>query len=161
MTGTGNTPSEIAIDVEVQVAPGFADLVDAGAVQAAAAATLRLEGVGGQVTVVITDDQGIQELNRDFLGRDRPTDVLSFSAREGDDSFVASPELGDYWGDVIVSFPRAQEQAEEQGHAVERELNLLVVHGVLHLLGYDHEQEEELATMWARQDEILEAVAAA
>jgi probable rRNA maturation factor len=155
-----NTGPELRIEIEVQIAPEFVDLVPAGALQAAAATALRLEGLGGDVTVVITDDQGIQELNRDFLGRDHPTDVLSFSAREGDASFVSSPEIGDYWGDVIVSYPRASEQAAEQGHTVERELKLLVVHGVLHLLGYDHEEKEDHAEMWARQDEILDLVAA-
>ena len=151
-----NSGPDPIVEVEVQVAPRFSSLVDRGAIQAAAAAAMRLEGVGGQATVVITDDQGIQELNRDFLGYDTPTDVLSFSAREGDDAFVSAPEVGDYWGDVIVSYPRASEQAAEQGHAVDDELELLVVHGVLHLLGYDHETEEDRAEMWARQQEILD-----
>ncbi|MBN1658692.1 MAG: rRNA maturation RNase YbeY [Anaerolineae bacterium] len=158
---TGETAPDLAIEVEVQIAPEFAGLVVVDTIQAAATNALRLEGLGGEVTIVITDDQGIQELNRDFLGRDRPTDVLSFSAREGDASFVSAPEVIDYWGDVIVSYPRASEQAAEQGHSVERELKLLVVHGVLHLLGYDHEEEEDRAEMWARQDEILDVVAAA
>jgi probable rRNA maturation factor len=118
---------------------------------------LGLEGKEGQVTVVITDDEGIQQLNRQFLGHDQPTDVLAFGTGDGEEPFVAAPEAGGYWGDVIVSYPRASEQAAEQSHPVERELRLLVIHGVLHLLGYDHATEEDRAAMWARQDEILNA----
>ncbi len=69
-----------------------------------------------------------------------------------------SPEAGGYLGDVIVSYPRAVVQAGEHGHPVEQELNLLVVHGLLHLLGYDHASEEERALMWARQETILTAL---
>jgi probable rRNA maturation factor len=107
------------------------------------------------VTVVVTDDVGIQELNRDFLGIDAPTDVLSFGAQEAAGPFVAAPEAGNYLGDVILSYPQAAAQAAEQGHPAGGELDLLVVHGLLHLLGYDHAAEAEQAVMWARQDEIL------
>jgi probable rRNA maturation factor len=145
------------IEVDVQVAEALADLVQVGAVHDAAATALGLEGKEGQVTVVITDDEGIQQLNRQFLGHDRPTDVLAFGTGNEEKPFVTAPEAGGYWGDVIVSYHRASEQAAEQGHPVERELRLLVIHGVLHLLGYDHVTEEDRATMWARQDEILDA----
>ena len=75
-------------------------------------------------------DQGIRELNRDFLGVDAPTDVLAFSAQEGDKSFVVSPEGQQYLGDVIISYPRALAQASEMGHSLELELHLLIVHGM-------------------------------
>ena len=143
------------IEVEVQVAEAFEGLVAADALRAVVEATLRQEGVAGEVTLVITDDAGIQELNRDFLDIDAPTDVLAFSAREDTGVFVIAPEASDYLGDVIVSYPRAVAQAGEQGHPVEQELALLVVHGVLHLLGYDHAEAEEQALMWARQAVIL------
>jgi len=144
--------------VEVQVAPAFVDSVATGRLRAAVEETLRHEAQGGEITVVVTDDQGIRELNRDFLGEDAPTDVLSFGVQEEDGPFVSAPEAGSYLGDIIVSYPQAVAQAEEQGHSVERELDLLVVHGVLHLLGYDHAEEEEKATMWARQDQVLGAL---
>jgi probable rRNA maturation factor len=144
--------------VEVQVAPAFVDLVPAGRLRAAVEETLRQELQAGEVTVVVTDDEGIQELNRDFLGQDAPTDVLAFGVQEEDGPFVAAPEAGGYLGDVIVSYPQAAAQAAEQGHPVERELDLLVVHGVLHLLGYDHAEEGEKAAMWARQEEVLGAL---
>ena len=103
------------------------------------------------MSVVLTDDSHIQALDRDFLGIDAPTDVLSFPADEAD------PETGRwYLGDVVVSLPRAAEQASQRGHALEAEVQLLVVHGVLHLLGYDHAQAEEKTRMWAAQAEALE-----
>ncbi len=103
------------------------------------------------LTIVLTGDGRIQALNRDFLGRDAPTDVLSFPADETD------PETGRrYLGDVVISLPRAVEQAAGRGHAVEAEVQLLAVHGVLHLLGHDHADAEERARMWAAQADVLE-----
>jgi probable rRNA maturation factor len=153
------------VEVAVQIAPAFAALELAGsAILSAerlcevAAAALHHEGAGGEVTLVITDDKGIRELNRDFLGEDVPTDVLAFSAQEAVQPFVVAPEAGGYLGDVIVSYPRAAAQAEEYGHPVERELDLLIVHGLLHLLGYDHATEAEKDVMWARQEAILRSL---
>ena len=141
--------------VDVQVAPAFVEFVLAERLERAVAAALRHEERSGTVTVVITDDQGVQELNRDFMGEDEPTDVLSFGAQEEAGPFVSAPDSGDYLGDIIISYPRAVAQAFEQEHPVERELDLLVVHGVLHLLGYDHAEAEEQVDMWERQDAIL------
>jgi probable rRNA maturation factor len=143
------------VAVEVQIAPAFSGAVPAEGLQALVEVVLRHEGRVGEVTLVVTDDEGIRALNRDFLGLDAPTDVLSFGAQEDSGSFIAAPEMGSYLGDVIVSYPRAVAQAEERGHPVQQELNFLVVHGVLHLLGYDHADEEEKAVMWARQEAIL------
>jgi probable rRNA maturation factor len=89
------------------------------------------------------------------LGIDAPTDVLAFSAQEETEIFVVAPETVEYLGDVIVSYPRAVAQAGEARHEVEQELDLLIVHGLLHLLGYDHAEEEEKTLMWARQEAIL------
>jgi probable rRNA maturation factor len=151
--------------VEVQIAPvlveperediGSIDPLLVRRLEATAAAALRHEGQSGELALVLTDDQSIQELNRDFLGEDTPTDVLSFSALEEAGPFVTAPEAGGYLGDVIISYPRAVQQAREQGHAVELELDLLVVHGILHLLGYDHATVEEKALMWSHQESIL------
>jgi len=118
----------------------------------AARAVLDLSGVpDADLTLVLTGDPQIQTLNRDFLGIDAPTDVLSFPADEPD------PETGRrYLGDVIVSLPRATEQAGERGHTVEAEVQLLVVHGVLHLLGHDHAGADDKARMWAIQAEALD-----
>ncbi len=112
----------------------------------------------GEVTVVLTDDAQVQELNRRYAGVDAPTDVLAFSALEGDPAFVISPEAAGYLGDLIISVPYAARQAAEQGHPLAAELRLLAVHGALHLLGYDHSTAEEQAEMWHRQDSILRAL---
>ncbi|MCL7453871.1 MAG: rRNA maturation RNase YbeY [Anaerolineae bacterium] len=150
-----NEKVNVEVNVEIQVAPAFIDLVSEDRLRRVAETVLRYEEEPGDVTVVITDDEGIQELNRDFLGIDEPTDVLSFGTEKESGPFVASPETIKYLGDVIVSYPRAEEQAGEQDYPVQRELDLLVVHGVLHLLGYDHAEEEEKVHMWTRQDDIL------
>jgi probable rRNA maturation factor len=103
-----------------------------------------------ELSIVLTDDARLQELNRDYLGIDAPTDVLSFPASETD------PETGArYIGDILISIPRARAQAESAGHALESEVQLLVVHGILHLLGHDHAEAAEKARMWKAQAEIL------
>ena len=92
----------------------------------------------------------MRELNRQFRNIDAPTDVLSFPADFSD------PENGiPYLGDIIISYPSAKEQSYAGGHSIEAELQLLVVHGILHLLGHDHADPEEKADMWAAQKEIL------
>jgi probable rRNA maturation factor len=151
--------SALDVGVEVQVAPAFAEVVSADTLQRVAREILHVEGVPGHVTLVITDDQGIRTLNRDYRGLDTPTDVLAFSAREDGGSFVVAPGAGEYLGDVIISYPRTIDQAQEQGHAVDQELCLLTIHGMLHLLGYDHQSERDKEAMWARQEAILAQVA--
>ncbi|MRR38311.1 rRNA maturation RNase YbeY, partial [bacterium] len=117
----------------------------------AAQATLDLSAASdADLTLLLTGDAEIQSLNRDYLGHDNPTDVLSFPADEPD------PETGRrYLGDIIISVPRAAEQASARGHALEAEVQLLIVHGVLHLLGHDHAEADEKARMWAAQAEAL------
>ena len=121
----------------------------------AAQATLTHEigSLDCELSIVLTDDARLQELNRDYLGIDAPTDVLSFPASEMD------PETGArYIGDILISIPRAQSQADAAGHPLESEVQLLVVHGVLHLLGHDHANAEEKARMWNVQAETLESL---
>ena len=104
-----------------------------------------------ELSIVLTDDARLQQLNRDYLDIDAPTDVLSFPSTETD------PETGvRYIGDILISIPRAGAQAEAAGHPLEAEVQLLVVHGVLHLLGYDHAEAKEKARMWKAQTEVLE-----
>ncbi len=105
------------------------------------------------IAIVLTDDRQLHELNLDYLGVDAPTDVLSFPASESD------PETGStYLGDIIISVPRAAQQAQAAGHSLEAEMQLLVVHGTLHLLGYDHATAEEKARMWEEQAQVLERI---
>jgi probable rRNA maturation factor len=145
--------------VDVQTAPRFAEEVDEELLRRVTAEALRHEGIEGEIalSVVITDDGAVRELNREFRDVDAPTDVLAFGTGEESD-FVTAPGEPAYLGDVIISYPRAVIQAEEYGHSINRELALLTVHGVLHLLGYDHVDEVERTEMWARQNEILESL---
>jgi len=111
------------------------------------------ESLDSELTIVLADDARLQELNRDYLGIDAPTDVYSFPASETD------PETGArYIGDILISIPRAESQAAAAGHPLESEVQLLVVHGVLHLLGHDHAEPEEKRRMWQAQAEILESL---
>jgi probable rRNA maturation factor len=119
--------------------------------QAAQAALVhQKESLDVELSIVLTDDKRLHELNLDYLGVDAPTDVLSFPASETD------PETGArYIGDILISVPYAAKGAEKAGHPLESELQLLVVHGVLHLLGHDHAKPKEKAKMWKAQAEIL------
>jgi len=102
-----------------------------------------------ELSILLCDDAFIHPLNRDYRGKDKPTDVLSFAMREEGDP--NDPVLGD----VIISIERAKEQAMDRGHSIGVELALLLVHGILHLLGYDHEDDEEAQVMEAKEKEIL------
>lgn len=113
-----------------------------------------------EISITFTDNDGIQRLNRDFRGLDRPTDVLSFPLTdyEAVDTPLAD-ELCGSLGDVVLSLERAREQAEEYGHSLDREIAFLTVHSMLHLLGYDHETgEEDELDMRRRQSEILKNI---
>jgi len=118
-----------------------------------AALVNHLQPLDCELTLVLTDDARLQGLNREYLGIDAPTDVLSFPASETD------PETGArYIGDILISVPLSRGQAMAVGHSLESEVQLLVVHGVLHLLGHDHAQAEEKARMWNAQAEILKSL---
>lgn len=123
--------------------------------QAASIAVLQRHDVDPDSTlsVVVTDNDAVQALNVQHRGVDAPTDVLSFPADELPED-IDSDEPP-YLGDLIIAFPYAQSQAEREGHAMNDSLSLLVVHGTLHLLGYDHDTPENRAEMWAVQEEVL------
>ena len=106
-----------------------------------------------EIGLMLTDDREIQRLNRDYRGLDRPTDVLSFAAYEGKPP--GKLPSANYLGDIVISTERAAEQALSYGHGDEREMAFLTVHGMLHLLGLDHETEEERTRMENLQREIL------
>lgn len=152
--------------ITIEADPAYAALVAPDPLRRAAAETLATVGAkpGAELTVVITGDDQVRELHRQFLGEDAPTDVLSFpsepapGATAGGVDFITAPEAEAYLGDVVISYPRAREQAEAAGHSVEAELQLLVVHGVLHLLGYDDTEPAQRERMWAVQTEVLKRV---
>jgi probable rRNA maturation factor len=126
--------------------------VDLEVLQRAAQKTLDIDGAQPDVdlSLVLAEDSQVRALNAQFMGVDAPTDVLSFPGGETDPDTQAY-----YLGDVVISYPQALLQAQASRHKPLDELQLLVVHGVLHLLGYDHAEDAEKARMWARQAEIL------
>ena len=144
-------------NINLRIIPAYKTAVDRKTLRAAARAALEHEAAPapGALTVVLADDAALRRLNRDYLGHDYPTDVLSFPSNATD------PETGArYFGDIAISLPRARAQAEADGHPVSAELQLLVVHGVLHLLGHDHAKAKEKARMWSAQAAILEQLKA-
>lgn len=138
--------------IHLQIPDDYEDPQHKGLLKRAALATLKHQSAAktAELTLVLTDDEELQALNRQYRGIDAATDVLSFPLGEND------PETGGhYLGDVIISTAKAAVQAQAKGHQVAEELQLLVVHGVLHLLGHDHATEGEKAAMWEAQGEIL------
>jgi probable rRNA maturation factor len=106
----------------------------------------------GEFNVIIVDKEKIQELNREYRNIDRVTDVISFALE--DDNTI---KLDNYrmLGDIYICIDKTKEQANEFGHSFKRELSFLAVHGLFHLLGYDHMNEEEEKIMFAKQEEVL------
>jgi probable rRNA maturation factor len=116
-----------------------------------------------ELSLLITDDATVRELNKKYRGKDKSTDVLSFALEADRNSdaaagFVMPPGEMVHLGEVIVSYPKAAEQAAERKHPVEDELALLVVHGVLHLLGYDHDKPTREREMRSLEQRVLSAV---
>ena len=112
----------------------------------------RLDLAESELSLVLCDDAFIRPLNRDYRGKDAPTDVLSFAMQEGEAVREDDPVLGD----LVISAETAARQAAEQGHALDAELRVLLVHGLLHLLGYDHEVDEvEAAEMRTAEARLL------
>lgn len=119
----------------------------------------------GEVTLTFVDDESIHALNRDYRGIDRPTDVLSFAMQDDgteelDIIFEVESEdepdpISGMLGDIIISVERAVAQSEEYGHSLEREIGFLFVHGFLHLIGYDHQDEQSEAVMTGKQEAVL------
>jgi probable rRNA maturation factor len=152
--------------VDIRMDPGFGDPAVRNAIRKAAAAVLKtaaaLTSGGGPgspaLTILLTGDEAIRALNARFLDTDAPTDVLAFPA--GDDGALDEhpgflEDGGGYLGDVIISLETARRQAEAGGHPLEQEVQLLAVHGILHLLGHDHAETDEKAAMWTAQTAVL------
>jgi len=139
--------------IHIETNPALRTELASVMLERAALAVLEHQATDGDLSIVLTDDAQLHELNREYLGIDAPTDVLSFPASETD------PETGrHYLGDILISIPRAATQAQTAGHALEAEAQLLTIHGTLHLLGYDHAEAEEKARMWKAQAEVLESI---
>jgi probable rRNA maturation factor len=145
--------------VEIQAEFGLPTGITADLIAKWISVVLMHEGckVETGLTCVLTDDSQIQILNQQYRDTDAPTDVLAFAASEGP-ALIIPDDQPPYLGDIIISLPTAQRQAVEVGHPLERELALLVVHGCLHLLGYDHATKDERSRMWGVQDLLLRSI---
>jgi probable rRNA maturation factor len=113
-----------------------------------------------ELTLRFTDDAEIRQLNQAYRGKDEPTDVLSFAVLEDElflkDMYPASPEP-QYLGDIVIAVPHANEQSQSKGHSLDEELIWLSLHGLLHLLGWDHQEDSSFTAMILRQHQLLEA----
>ncbi|MGB9800777.1 MAG: rRNA maturation RNase YbeY [Thermanaerothrix sp.] len=136
--------------INLVISPSFESTIPQKVILQSAEAVLLHERKDVDLSIVISDNQELQRLNREFLGHDAPTDVLSFPLGEIDPD---TRRL--YAGDVIISWEKVVEQAQKSGHSLECELALLVIHGVLHLFGYDHATKDEKQEMWQIQGNIL------
>lgn len=152
------------LQLSIQIEDPFVSLVDKDWLGKFVETTLIADGVGELVDIglVIASDETVQNLNRSYRGVDASTDVLAFALSQPSsdevEHFAMPPDKILHLGEVIVSYHQAERQAEEQHHPIERELALLVVHGVLHLLGYDHEKPEAEQSMRAMEAEILNSI---
>jgi probable rRNA maturation factor len=177
--------------ISVQIDPAFAGDLDADRLHRLAGYILAAEGVAGPVElgVVVTNDAEIHDLNRQYLGHDYPTDVISFTAAEeaagptlarppagpenpppaapatpaaldANVQFVHPPGWPRYLGDVVISYETAAAQAPEYGHGPAAEVDVLLAHGILHLLGYDDQADADRGRMHTRQQALVDAFAA-
>ena len=114
--------------------------------------------IQAEVDLLFVDNEAIREMNREYREKDTATDVLSFPMYEADEAIEEEEEI--LFGDIVISLERAQEQALEYGHSLEREVMYLLVHGLLHLSGYDHMEEEEKKVMRAKEEKLLAVIGA-
>lgn len=156
------------MEIDILIDEEFEGRLESDWLRKRAEQVLAAEGIGAEAELglVIAGQERVQQLNRDYLGEDRPTDVLAFamlpekSPDEGleESLFVTPPDGLRHLGEVLISYPQAELQAQEHGHAIEREIVLLTIHGILHLLGYDHAEPEQERIMRAREADILSRI---
>ena len=149
------------MEINVLIDENFERCLEVGWLRNIVEQTLVAQDVGSNVEMglVITSQQRMQQLNRSYRGKDEPTDVLAFSTTEeigaGAPPFITPPDGLRHLGEVIISYPQTVTQAKERQHPIEREITILTIHGVLHLLGYEHDKPELEQAMRARETEIL------
>jgi len=155
------------MEINVIIDGKFAGCPDTGWFQNIVAKVLDVQNVGPntELGLLVTGQKKVRELNRTYRGEDRPTDVLAFymtTAGEQPESepaqFVSPPDGMRHLGEVVISYPQAVIQARERRHSINKELTILIIHGVLHLLGYDHEKPEQKQEMATREQTILNKI---
>ena len=153
----------IFMDVNVLIDEEFAQHISSDWLRNIAEQVLTLQGVSAETEVglVITSQERVQALNENYLGKDTPTDVLAFHMQadvEEPSPFVLPPDGVNHLGEVIISYPQAAMQANEQGHPVSKEIAILTIHGILHLLGYEDRTPQLRQRMITREQEILSRI---
>jgi len=151
------------MEINVLVDEGFEGCPEASWLRSVVEQVLIAQGVGSDVELglVITSQERVQQLNKSYRGKDEPTDVLAFyMTSAAGEAFVAPPDGVRHLGEVIISYPQAVIQAKEHQHSIKKELAILIIHGVLHLLGYDHEEPELERRMRGREADILSQIGA-
>jgi probable rRNA maturation factor len=155
------------MEINVLIDEGFEGCPEASWLQSIVEHVLAAQrtGSGMELSLVIASQERVQQLNRSYRGKDEPTDVLAFSMLPGKETsevesppFVAPPDGVLHLGEVIISYPQALIQAEEHHHSLKREVAILIIHGVLHLLGYEHDKPELERQMRAREAEVLNSI---
>ena len=149
------------VTVTIEVDEPYAAAIDTAELEQLTEHVLRGESVAGpvEVSIWITNEDELHTLNRTYRNVDSSTDVLSFGEDEDSETvFVSAPDQPRYIGDLAISYPHAVRQAEEYNHSLQRELSYLVTHGLLHLLGYDHEDPEDARLMRGREEALLGAL---
>ncbi len=146
--------------LNADIAEEFEQEIDGDVLRDVLSRALSAHGVNGEVEVslVVTDDAELRDLNREYRGVDAATDVLSFAQLDSGPDAAVFPTPVRQLGDIVISGDRVREQARDYGHSQRRELAYLAVHGLLHLLGYDHETSEEKETMRQAEEQALESV---
>ena len=156
------------MEINILVDEGLDESPEVSWLQGVAEQVLTAEGVDPQseLGLVIVGQERVQQLNLTYLGKDEPTDVLAFSMLPGSSPekeavsppFVPPPDGVPHLGEVIISYPQAVIQATERQHPVRKEIAILIIHGILHLLGYDHDKPEPERQMKTREAEILKII---
>ncbi len=156
---------ELPMEINILFDEGLEGCLKRGWLQGIAEQALITQGINNDIEMglVIAGQKRVQELNKAYLGRDKATDVLAFamlpvSSTEQESSFATPPDGVKHLGEVIICYPQAIIQAEEHLHSIKREVAILIIHGVLHLLGYDHGEPEPARLMAAREAAILKIV---
>ena len=152
------------MEIDVLIDEGLEAYLDADWLHSVAEQALTAQNAGSnaELGLVITGQERIRQLNLSYLGKDEPTDVMAFSmlptaeeTGEGPSTFVTPPDGTLHLGEVIISYPQAVIQADEQHHSINKEIATLIIHGVLHLMGYNDDKPELRLQMSARETEIL------
>jgi len=152
------------MEINVLIDEGLEECLKVNWLQSVAEQVLAAQGTSSdaELGLVIASQERVQQLNRSYLGKDEPTDVLAFSMLPTKETpgadyppFVTPPDGVLHLGEVIISYPQAVTQAKAHNHSIKREITILIIHGVLHLLGYEHDRPEPEQLMSAREKEIL------